>query len=463
MRRALLWLLLVASSAQAEFLRLDDVLLQADLHHPKLRAAALVREVAAAKTLEKEGAFDPSLVLASEWLRYQSGSEPGKPKSANDNGISYQVQDPYGWKLSAGYRLNRGAVKSPDSGTGAGGEYFVEFKLPLLRGAGINPKQTAVEIAREGELLAAAYQRAMRLDVLLSTALAYWDWVAAARARALVAGNLELARERLKQVEGRVKAGDLAPIEGVEAEQEVQRRQEALAKAQRDLEKAQLKLGFYVWRSDGQPAPVPSPESAPPLLEAEPTPPGPERLARAELGSLKARPELQTLAVEQKIITLDRALADNERLPILDLTLGPGYDTGFQSIGVTWKAGLQLVIPLATREADGRLLAAEIKLDKLALDQVAELQRILLEVRDAHSVLTGAANRYPSALSSFQLARRLEEAERLRFELGDSTLFLVNQRERQTLLEAMKLLEVELEYRRGEALLEAASGRLGDR
>ena len=93
---------------------------------------------------------------------------------------------------------------------------------------------------------------------------------------------------------------------------------------------------------------------------------------------------------------------------------------------------------------------------------MAELQRILLEVRDAASAQTGAANRHPSALLSWQLARKLEQAERLRFELGDSTLFLVNQRERQTLLEAVKLLEIQLEYRRGQALLEAASGRLGD-
>ncbi len=460
--RVLCLLICLASSAWAEFLRLEDVLRETDRHHPKLRAAALVREVAAAKTLEKQGAFDPSLVLGTEWLRYQSGSEPGKPKSAADNQLFYQVQDPYGWKLSAGYRLNRGAVKSPDSGTGAGGEYFLEFKLPLLRGAGINPKQTAVEVAREGELLAAAYQRAARLEVLLATALAYWDWVVAVQVRALVDANLRLAQDRLGQVQGRVKAGDLAPIEAVEAEQEVQRRQEALAKSQRDLEKAELKLGFYLWRSDGKPGGIPKPEAAPRLLEVDPATPDREQLAQAELHSLRGRPELLSLTVEQKIITLDRKLAENERLPILDLTLGPGYDTGFQSIGVTWKAGLQLVIPLATREADGRLLAAEVKLEKLGLDQVAELQRILLEVRDAHSALSGAASRYPSANSAWQLARRLEEAERLRFELGDSTLFMVNQRERQTLLEALKLLDVSLDYRRGEALLEAASGRLGD-
>ena len=294
--RVLCLLICLASSAWAEFLRLEDVLRETDRHHPKLRAAALVREVAAAKTLEKQGAIDPSLMLGTEWLRYQSGSEPGKPKSAADNQLFYQVQDPYGWKLSAGYRLNRGAVKSPDSGTGAGGEYFLEFKLPLLRGAGINPKQTAVEVAREGELLAAAYQRAARLEVLLATALAYWDWVVAVQVRALVDANLRLAQDRLGQVQGRVKAGDLAPIEAVEAEQEVQRRQEALAKSQRDLEKAELKLGFYLWRSDGQPGGLPGPERAPPLLEGDPARAGAELLAQAELHSLKGGCQQLSLA-----------------------------------------------------------------------------------------------------------------------------------------------------------------------
>lgn len=176
--------------------------------------------------------------------------------------------------------------------------------------------------------------------------------------------------------------------------------------------------------------------------------------------SLSQRPELREIEFQKDAVELDRSLAENDRLPVLDLSLGPGLDTGRQGIGLTYKVGLQLVIPLANRSADGRLLGARWKSEKLNLDQVLEVQRILTEVRDAASVIAASRARLTPALDSLKLALQLEEAERLKYSLGDSTLFLVNQRERASLVEAQKLSEIWTEAQKGYSLLEAACGRL---
>ncbi|MBS2034579.1 TolC family protein [bacterium] len=471
----LLLSLLFARPVLAESWSLDTVLRQVESNHPKLRTIGLIEQLAEAKVTEKEGAFDPSLLLSTEQYRYQSPTDPGKAKLADEQLAAVQIQDVSGWKLISGYRRNQGQVKSPDSLTGQSGEFFVEFKMPLLRGLGVNEKQTALEQARAARLQAQATGRLLRLQTMLGAALAYWDWSAACTEWVLLQRNLELASQRAIQVEQRVQAGDLPRVDRLEAQQELQRRQEALAKGERNVQKAALKLNLYLWNSQGQAQALPQAGLAPLLLPAEDAGQAKEpsrttvavasradgaELSQAELQALQSRPELVEIQFQKEMVELDRRLAENDRLPALDLSVSPGLDTGPKSIGLTYKIGLQLTIPLATRSADGRLQAARLKSDKLDLDQVQEIQRILTEVRDAASMLNTSHGRLAPALESYKLARQLEEAERLKFSLGDSTLFLVNQRERATLAEAQKLIEILADSHRARATLSAAAGRL---
>lgn len=473
--RLLLILWILVSVAWAQPLTLERVLTMASQQHPKMRGVELVRQMAEAKVTEKEGSFDPNLLLGTDFLRYNSPSAPGKPKLANDHLLGVQIQDVAGWKLMTGYRLNQGEVKSPDSLTGQAGEFFLEFKLPLLRGLGVNEKQTALEQAKVGRQLAEGLARVVRLEVLLSAATAYWDWCAACTDLLLIERNLKLAEIRTGQVEARAKAGDLPRIDVVEARQELERRQESLEKARRNVQKSLFKLSLYLWNSQGQADRLPDPDQAlllfpkDPLdrlmpgtarLAAEQAGPGEAQLGEAELEALRLRPELAQINFQREVVDLDRKLAENDRLPAFDLTLGPGLDMGAKSIGLTYKVGVQLTIPLATRNADGRIQGALLKSDKLELDQVLEIQRILSEVRDADSLLQTSRLRSQPALRSLQLALQLEEAERVKFELGDSTLFLVNQRERASLSEAQKLVEIWADGLKGKAFFDAAVGRL---
>ncbi|MFX5701396.1 hypothetical protein ABTE07_21285, partial [Acinetobacter baumannii] len=57
---------------------------------------------------------------------------------------------------------------------------------------------------------------------------------------------LRLATVRAAAVGDRFKAGDVPEVDHVEAQTEVKRREGGLAKAQRDLEKAAIKLSLYI-------------------------------------------------------------------------------------------------------------------------------------------------------------------------------------------------------------------------
>lgn len=448
-----------AGPEPVEPLLLGDVLRQVQTAYPKLGAADALRRTAAAKVLQKAGAFDPFLSAGTDFIRYPDSDKPGKTKSFTATDASVELLTPYGIKVVTGALFNRGNVKSPLSLTGDTGEYFVGVKVPFLGGAGINEKAAALRQSRLGVPLANTEFDQFRLEVLYKAAATYWDWVAAGQRVQVARELLNIAQIRAKAVKDRAEAGDLPLIDVTEADQEVQRRIEGLEKAERDLQKETFKLSLFLWETDGRPAPLPSPGRIPDV----PPPPGAltqEDVQEGRGEALQRRPELQALEVSRRIVQVDLDLARNLRLPAVELTVAPGIDTGLQGAGPTLKAGISLGLPIRQRTAEGRVQEARLKLEKIDLDQQLERQRVVTEVEDAASAVRQTYERYQAAAQELELARKLEQGERERFDLGDSTLFLVNQRERATAEAAVKVITIRAEYEQALALFRAVTAQL---
>lgn len=440
-------------------LTLDTLLQQVRQHHPKILSADLERRIAGAKLLEKQGVFDPGISVDSDYLRYNDYITRGKTSEAWDNDLSFNWLSRSGLKFSAGGRYNTGDVKPPLYPTGQTGEYFMGVRMPLLRGFRINDKVAAEMQAELGIPLADAAFNETRLSILLQAAYSYWNWVIAQKKMAVTQNVLKLSEFRLKAIQQRVDHGDLPKIDAIEAEQEVQKRQGSLVKANRDYEKQVFKLSRYLWEADGKPSPAPQIENIPPAIP-EPVPFEDDDWMEGRQTALENRPELKSLNLQKEIVEVDLKVAQNQRLPMTDLFATPGYDTGGQSVGFTLRAGVALVVPLRQRTAKGLIRAAEYKIQKLDMEQRLLLQQVLLEVDDAVSAINAAYQQYIAAKQEYQLAKQMEQGERDRFEYGDSNLFLVNQRERFSAESAMKMLDLQTEYFQAIANFKAVIGQL---
>ena len=435
---------------------LSTFLQRVEQFHPKMLAARIDRDIARAALTEKRGAFDPQLEVYDDYMRYNGGS--GKAKQATDNTVAVGWLTPDGLKMAVGYDYDRGAVKSPLSPTGTGGEVFFDLKLPLLRGFGINPKRAAERQAIVKTGTAEVYFGLTRLQVLLAASTAWWEWSAAERRLQVQRDVLDVAAKRAALIRKRVEAGDLAPFDGVEADAEVERRREVATKAERDVQKAAFKLSLYSWDADRQPGPPPPSSAALERLSLNSV--TDEALGKATLDALETRPELRSLKLERQIVGIDLDLARNDKKPRVDFFVQPGYDAGNGGVGMTIKTGLSVTIPLRTREADGRIEAAQLRLSRLDVQQSNDVQTIVIEVRDAVNAVNNAVERHEIASKALALAEKLEQGERLRFELGDGTLFLVNQRERATAEARLKVVDIEADYAAALYTLWAVSARL---
>ena len=144
----------------------------------------------------------------------------------------------------------------------------------------------------------------------------------------------------------------------------------------------------------------------------------------------------------------------------MDAYLLQGADTGPQGIGPVVRAGMVVNMPLRQRTARGLAEAARFKIQKLNLDEKAEKVRIQAEVDDTVSAVNTSYQRWAATLLEVQKAMQVEQGERIRFGIGDSTLFLVNQRERASAEAQMRLVEVHVEYLQSLAAFSAVTCRL---
>ncbi|MFM7321059.1 MAG: TolC family protein [Armatimonadota bacterium] len=423
----------LAADASAP-LRLVDVIASVDRHYPKVRGAAMAVRAADAKASSKEGAFDPVVSLGAESLRYNSASSRGKALVGSSNDFGVEWTTPEGTKVAAVRTLNAGGVKSPDSATGALGTWSFAVKVPLLRGNGVNDKLVARDQTRYGVPAARLDAVRLRFDVRFDASVAYWNWVGAVRRSTVRERLLDIATTRAAQIRTEVEAGGRPPIDSVEADGEVALREADLLKARRDVEKGALSLGKFLWSADGAPARLPDPIRAPgpESAPATPVPVAAEALENATRGAWERRPELAALALERRRLALDRRLAENDILPSVDLVVAPGLDLGDRGVGETMKAGVRISAPVGRIDARGRREEAIAKDRKLELDEELARRLVRIEVEDAVSAVNRAIERLGATDRSRRRLRELEDGERLRFQEGDSTLFLLNQRERQS-------------------------------
>lgn len=414
-------------SAQAPVLTLDAVLKAAVRSFPGLVAAEQRKETAAGEQLAAEGGFDTTLKLASRW------SVAGLYENRNYDVSIEQPTGLWGTTFFGGWRRGTGnyPVYEGKSATADDGEFRGGINVPLWRNGPIDRRRAQLAQSELGQLIAGHDYEAALLDLQRVVAARYWDWVFAGR-RATVARELLAVAERRNQgVLDRIAAGDIPAIEATENERAILERRERLVASERLLEQTSIVLSLY-WRDAHDEPRLPSPAQLPGGFP-EPSTPDLMDLTAAIDEARHRRPELRKLEQQRKQAEIERDLQQNQQAPGVDVSLVGAQDLGPTNNKLVNReevyAGVTIDLPLQRRVAKGRTRAAEANLQRIAADYRLAGDRVAADVKDAFSAVRAAYRRVGIARQQREAARQLEEGERARFDLGDSSLLFVNLRE----------------------------------
>lgn len=444
--------------------RLADLLTYVTLRHPVARQAGLLPERARQEVRFARGLFDPAATS-----KYYGKTFGGK-EYFHDWDTQLRVPLWFGADIKAGFERGVGNYINPENGTPLSGLSYVGLSVPLAQGMLLDERRAAVRQAQALQLLAEAERRGALNKLILQAAKDYWDWSLHYQRLELLRLNTELAEVRFRAVRQRVQLGDLAAIDSVEALTELQNRQATLVQARVAWRNATLLLSNYLWDEQQQPRELPPsvrPQGLPASAGWQPLPPD-SVAALAELAQ-QIHPELQKSRAKLSQLGVERRLLTNKLLPKLSLDYnllqaGQPFNPEASArlsgsyLENNYKLGVSFAYPLLLRQERAKLQLNRLKLQETELELQQDAREIQAGVRTVANDWEALREQLRLQEQMVQNAERLRNGEQIRFENGESSVFLLNSREATLVSARVKLAELQAKYAQTQATLRWAAG-----
>lgn len=421
---------------------LSDVFVNLEKTFPVILLATREIRKAEFDILSAQGAFDLAL----------RGSVNNTTGYYNTNRGEMNIVKPtpiWGTSFFAGYRLSQGDF--PDyytpRRTNAGGEIRFGGRIPIWRDRATDSDRLELKQSEINKTIAQNVLDEQKLSVYRDAAASYWNWVAAGKRQKIVRDLLKIAELRQDQIRRRVALGDLPAIEQQENVRAILARKEQNAAADRLLQKSALYLSLYYRKTDGT---MISPKNTQ-LPAGFPTETAVNNAAfdTDKAYALKKRPEVRRIENEIDLETNALRFHENQRGPQIDLIVAGSRDMQQGTLRRDpWEAefGVVFNVPLQTRKQDGKIGGTETKIDILRQKLSYLRDKIHVEANDAVIALENALRRLEIIKEEQVVTEKLAQAEKSRFDLGDSTLLIVNLREQAAAEVALRLVAAEVDY-----------------
>jgi outer membrane protein TolC len=427
-------------------------------HHPVAQQAQLVARQARAELRQAWGAFDPKLVAAWDQKRF-GGSDYFRYFDAE-----MKIPLPIGADVTLAYDRTVGRYANPDRRTEGGGTFSAGISLPLGQRIITDERRTALRQAQAARDAGEAERVGILNKLLFSAAKDYGAWYETWRRRAIAQEGEALADFRLRAVRQRVTNGESAPIDTIEALLELQRRQVTRYETEASFYVATLNLTAYLWDDAGRPLAMPG--DAKPVLDGMGRV-GIDSLRLDALLSLATRRNPDLLKVQAKVqqAEADRLLATQGLIPLAEAKVAGlserGGDASFfdrDRLNDNYKAALTVSTPLLFLKESGKFNATGAKLEFQQFERDRLRRDVEFDARAAIFDLSNLQRLLQRQQANVRNARLLRDAEQIRFENGESTLLILNLRERLVLDEAVKLAALEGKVAAARGALALATG-----
>ena len=385
------------------------------------------------------------------------------------------------------------------------------YVQPLVRGLKFDKNRRQVEIAKKNLALTDAQFRQKAIETITNVQRAYWDLVFALRSVQIHRDAVRVARSQLEHNKRLVQEGQLAPIDVVAAEAQITTFEQNVYSALEEVSKSENNLKNMI--AENQQSDLWQ-ESVVPTDPVDLTVPEfslPEALKTA----MENRAELQQSNVAQEINKIDQAFYGDQKKPAIDLvgtysmiglsgalgnatnpfvgssvqlrdavnkllrnagfdelpdlpsqTISPelvgGLSQSVQNLLSNrygnLRVGVQINLPLRNRTAEAQYGRTLVEGERLVAQREQLEQTIQVEVRNALQSMRSAEARLQAAAATRAANEQQLTSEQRRLDAGQSTTFLVL--ERQTQLTASRGAELRAQTDLNKALadLQRATG-----
>ena len=391
--------------------------------HPLVKQADLKISEAQAILMKARGAFDPKIEADFSEKEYAD-----KNYYSIFNG-SFKIPTWFGVEIKAAFDNNEGIYLNPENTVPNSGLTSLGISVPIGQGLWINERMAELRKAKSYQQLNKAERDIEVTNVIYEAAVSYINWKRSYDEVQLYDAYLNNASIRYEGVLKLIEQGDKAGIDSIEAGITVKSRRLNLENAQLKLTKARLDLSNYIWTENN--IPLELDDSLYPDTNIEKTIVATLNLNDFSLITIDNHPKLNALQSKIEILNVDRRLKANSLLPKLDVSYNYlSEPSAFQNYRFEdYKIGVNFSFPIFLRKERASLKLAKLKVqdtelslnfEKESLTNKIEAQKQEVEsFKRQRLINTDLVNNYNQMLS----------AEDRLFQMGESSLFLINSRE----------------------------------
>lgn len=408
-------------------------------YHPLVKQADLKLNEAQANLMQARGAFDPKIEVEYNEKQFKNSDYFSILNS------SFKIPTWYGIELKAGFDNAEGIFVNPENTLPNSGLTSLGIAVPIGQGLFINQRMADIRKAKIARNLNTAERNLQAVDVIYAASVSYMSWKRSYNEVKLYENYLENAMIRYKGVAKLIEEGDKPAIDSVEAGIAVKTRRLNLEDAKLKLTKAKLELSNYLWLENNIPLELKDNLQPEDFLSKSIK----ETLQINELAPIDLDKHPKILALDSKIAMLkvDRKLKSYALLPKLDLSYNylsePSYVDNYRF--ENYKIGVNFSFPLFLRKERGSLKLADLKIQDSEFGLQFERKNLENKINSQQQEIVSLAIQqdYNSKLV-IDFTTLLNAEDRL-FEMGESSLFIINSRENS--LVSSQLNEIALENR----------------
>jgi outer membrane protein TolC len=425
--------------------------------HPVVKQTLIDIKQSNASLTMARGAFDPV-------LQHYSTQKTLDGKNYLDyHAPSISIPTWYGVELSAGIENIQGSRLDPSQTLGQ--TSYLGIQIPLAKNLVMDKRRAALQQAKIMQKMAIQDQRNELNNLLLDAMESYIAWVRSYQVLQIVQANYQNASKRLELVRKSVEFGDRPALDTLEALTQKQTFENMLTAKALEFANARLSLSAYLWKADN--SPVDLADDVIPAANEEI-----RLLANADLNlqsliekAMQNHPEINNYRNKLEVLGIEKKLKFQSLLPKIDLSYnhlskgGPSlYGASF--LENNYKYGIKFELPLRLSEGRGAYQAAKLKLESEQLNLNQKQVQVEIKVRNYFNQFEAFQKQIRTQESAFLNYQSLVKAEELRFENGESSLFLINSREMKSLEAAEKLADLKAYLQKTTFALQASAGIL---
>lgn len=437
--------------AQNKVITLAQFIQQVKQYHPVAKQANLLVAKASAEILMAKGAFDPTInfdaankTLDEKNYYYYTNPELKLPLPVGD--IKNGVENNGGDRLS--------------SEITAGKSSYFGVEVPLAKGLLIDKRRAALQMAKVYKKQSEQEQLMILNNLLFDAYIAYTHWQTMYQQYEVYNNFVTLSSNRLRLVRIAAQNGDRSAMDTLEALTQLQQYQIQQTEAYTKLMNARLDVSNYLWNEKDSAVNM-SDDYIPAVTAQETASINTESLVN---NALLQSPAVQYYNFKLDGLNIERKLKKQNLLPYInakanllnkDYAVFNGFSTATLQNNYKW--GIDFKFPLFIREGRGEVKKATIKIQETQLELNNKKQQIQTKILSYYNEYLQLQKQIALAKQSQNNYNSLYKNELLKFNNGESSLFLVNSRESKLLEAQQKLIELQFKHTKAKYAIDWAA------